>query len=82
MTKQTVITKFFLTAAAVQVNPQFAADVILDAGVFLIVQSVQRPADNRVHLHQKKGFSMTKKIYSETSLPIGKKSPGRSKEPT
>lgn len=61
MTKQTVITKFFLTAAAVQVNPQFAADVILDAGVFLIVQSVQRPADNRVHLHQKKGFSMTKK---------------------
>lgn len=79
MTKQTVITKFFLTATAVQVNPEFAADVILDAGVFFIVQSVQCPAHNCVHLHQKKGFPLKKNIQKP---PIGKKGPGRSKDPT
>lgn len=63
MTKQTVITKLFLTATAVQVNPEFAADVVLDAGVFFIVQPVQCPADYCVHLHQKKVFPLKKKIF-------------------
>lgn len=42
--------KLFLTATAVQVNPELAADVILHAGVFLIVKSIQSPTDNCVHL--------------------------------
>lgn len=37
MNKCAVITKFFLTATAMQVNPELAADIILDAGVFFIV---------------------------------------------
>ena len=34
------LTKLFLTPIAVQVNPQFAANVVLHTGVFLIVKSI------------------------------------------
>lgn len=47
------ITKLLLTATAVQINPEFAADIIFDAGVFFIVESVQGPTDNCVHLNDK-----------------------------
>lgn len=46
-------TKLFLTTMAVQVNPQFTANVVLNARIFLIVKSVQSPTDNSVYLHEK-----------------------------
>lgn len=50
------ITELLLTATAVQINPEFAADIIFDAGVFFIVESVQGPTDNCVHLNERGGF--------------------------
>lgn len=47
-----LLTKLLLTAVAVQVDPQLAADVILHTGVLLIVQPVQSPTHNRVHLQE------------------------------
>lgn len=56
------ITEFLLTATAVQVNPEFASDIIFDAGVFFIVESVQGPTDNCVHLNDKGRFRIKKNI--------------------
>lgn len=50
------ITELLLTATAVQINPEFASDIIFDAGVFFIVESVQGPTDNCVHLRDKGSF--------------------------
>lgn len=61
------ITELLLTATAVQINPEFAADIIFDAGVFFIVESVQGPTDNCVHLNDKGGF-MRKKNPKRSKL--------------
>lgn len=47
-----LLTKLLLTAVAVQVDPQLADDVVLHTGVLLIVQPVQSPTHNRVHLQE------------------------------
>lgn len=62
------LTKLFLAAIAVQVNPQFAADVILDTGVFLIVKSIQSPADNCIHLNGKQSSLLTENVTKRLKL--------------
>lgn len=61
------ITELLLTATAVQIDPEFAADIIFDAGVFFIVESVQGPTDNCVHLNDKGSFMGGKITPQETS---------------
>lgn len=54
-----VLTKLLLTAMAVEVNPELAANVIFHTGVFLIVKPVQSPTDNCVHLNRRQSFLFT-----------------------
>lgn len=46
----TKLTKLLLTPVAVQVDPELAANVILDAWVLLIMEPIQSAAHHRVHL--------------------------------
>lgn len=66
-----LLTKLLLTATAVQVNPEFAANVVLHTGVFLIVKSIQSPADNRVHLKWQRNQLKRQRLPLENSLYTG-----------
>ena len=45
------LTELVLRAAPMQVDPQFAIDVVLDARILLVVESIEGPAHHRIHLH-------------------------------
>lgn len=47
------LTKLLLTAVTVKVDPEFAADVVLHTGIFLVVKSVQSSTDHGVHLRER-----------------------------
>lgn len=59
-----LLTKFLLTAIAVQVNPEFTTDIIFHTGVFLIVKSIQSTTDNRIHLSGKVRSLIEGKLYN------------------
>lgn len=65
-----LLTKLLLAPMAVQVNPQFAANVILDTRVFLIVKSIQSPADHCVHLCVKLSCLLTGNVTADIIIII------------